>query len=64
MMQRLGRVIRRKEDGRPVNFVLLCAHKTVEDPASGVYEGVFDLVGEVANSKTVLEVRWTADDLG
>ncbi|QZY29702.1 DEAD/DEAH box helicase [Nocardioides coralli] len=63
MVQRLGRVIRRKSDGRPVRFVLLFAAGTVEDPASGVHEGFFDLVGEVARDKTVLEPGWTADDL-
>lgn len=63
MVQRLGRVIRRKEDGRPVTFILLYAHDTVEDPESGVHEGFFDLVGEVADDTTVLEPGWTADDL-
>lgn len=63
MVQRLGRVIRRKSDGRPVDFVILYAAETVEDPDSGVHEGFFDLVGEVATNKVTLELGWTADDL-
>ena len=63
MVQRLGRVIRRKDDGRPVDFVILYAEDTVEDPSSGVHEGFFDLVGEVAAQKVTLEVGWTANDL-
>ncbi|GAB2854951.1 DEAD/DEAH box helicase [Nocardioides pacificus] len=63
MVQRLGRVIRRKDDGRPVDFVILYAHDTVEDPSSGVHEGFFDLVGEVASRKLTLEPGWTANDL-
>jgi RNA polymerase primary sigma factor len=63
MVQRLGRVIRKKADGRAVRFVILYAGGTVEDPASGVHEGFFDLVGEVARDKVELTRDWTADDL-
>ena len=63
MVQRLGRVIRRKADGRPVDFVILYAAGTVEDPESGVHEGFFDLVGEVATNRLVLELGWSANDL-
>jgi superfamily II DNA or RNA helicase len=63
MVQRLGRVIRKKDDGRPVDFVILYAEDTVEDPSSGVHEGFFDLVGEVATRKLDLELGWTANDL-
>lgn len=63
MVQRLGRVIRRKADGRPVDFVILYAAGTVEDPESGVHEGFFDLVGEVATNRLALELGWSANDL-
>lgn len=56
-------MIRRKDYGRPVDFVILFAHGTVEDPASGVHEGFFDLVGEVASRSLTLEPGWTASDL-
>lgn len=63
MVQRLGRVIRRKDDGRPVNFVILFAEDTIEDPTSGVHEGFFDLVGDVASNQLVLESGWTTNDI-
>jgi len=63
MVQRLGRVIRKKDDGRPVTFVIIFAKDTVEDPSSGVHEGFFDLVGEVATNKVVLEPGWICSDV-
>ena len=63
MVQRLGRIIRRKNDGRPVDFVILYAADTVEDPESGAHEGFFDLVGEVATNRLQLEKGWSADQL-
>ncbi len=35
MIQRLGRVVRRKPDGRPATFIVLFASHTTEDPTSG-----------------------------
>jgi superfamily II DNA or RNA helicase len=64
MVQRLGRVIRRKADGRAVDFVILYAAGTVEDPKDGVHEGFFDLVGAVATNRLQLEPGWTAGHLG
>jgi superfamily II DNA or RNA helicase len=63
MVQRLGRVIRRKDDGRAVTFVILFAQDTVEDPGGGAHEGFFDLVGDVASTRIDLEPGWTANDL-
>lgn len=64
MVQRLGRVIRRKADGRPVDFLILYAAGTVEDPSDeGVHEGFFDLVGEVATHRLELEPGWSAAQL-
>lgn len=63
MVQRLGRIIRRKDDGRAVDFVILYAPDTVEDPGSGVHEGFLDLVGEVATNKLQLALGWNAEDI-
>ncbi|QWC84559.1 DEAD/DEAH box helicase [Nocardioidaceae bacterium] len=63
MIQRLGRVIRRKDDGRTVTFVLIYAEDTVEDPAEGVHEGFFDMVEDIATDKLVLEPGWTSADI-
>src|SRR5699024_7711227 len=59
MIQRLGRVIRKKADGRTVDFVIVFAKDTAEDPASGAHDGFFDLVSEVATNQTVLKPGWT-----
>ncbi len=63
MVQRLGRVIPKKDDGRPLNFVIIVTKDTVEDPSSGVHEGFFDLVGDVATNKIVLEPGWTCSNV-
>lgn len=43
MVQRLGRVIRRKSDGRVGKFVVLYARNTVEDPAVSGFEHLNDI---------------------
>ncbi|MDO8122561.1 helicase-related protein [Isoptericola sp. b490] len=63
MIQRLGRVIRRKSDGRAVNFVILFAQGTVEDPSDGAHEGFFDMVGDAARDVVELEEGWTVEDV-
>lgn len=50
MVQRMGRVLRRKPDGRLARFVVLYAEATVEDPARGAHEGFLDEVTEVADA--------------
>ncbi len=63
MVQRLGRVIRRKEDGRAVVFVIVYAPDTVEDPESGVHDGFFDLVGSTARATERLPPEWSGGDV-
>lgn len=63
MIQRLGRVIRKKSDGRSVDFVIIFAKDTVEDPSSGAHEGFFNLVSEIATDQTVLKPGWTFSDV-
>jgi len=50
MIQRMGRVIRRKADGREACFVILYARGTREDPAQGAHETFLDEVLSVARS--------------
>lgn len=38
MIQRMGRVLRKKEDGRLARFALLFVEGTSEDPGSGAHE--------------------------
>jgi RNA polymerase primary sigma factor len=52
MVQRMGRVLRRKADGRLARFVVLFAERTVEDPASGAHEAFLDEVVAVAEAVT------------
>lgn len=48
MIQRMGRVIRRKEDGRAARFVIVFVEGTAEDPASEAHEAFLEEVLEVA----------------
>ncbi len=48
MIQRMGRVLRRKDDGRTACLVIVHAAGTVEDPATGAHEGFLDEVLPVA----------------
>ena len=50
MIQRMGRVLRRKHDGRHAQFVLVFADDTFEDPDSGAHEGFLDMVVSVAQA--------------
>lgn len=48
LIQRLGRVLRRKHDGREARLVLAYAQRTAEDPARGGHAGFLDQVREAA----------------
>jgi len=54
LVQRLGRVLRLKPDGRGAHLVLLHASGTLEDPARGGHEGFLDQVEGVARTRTDL----------
>jgi len=58
MVQRMGRVLRRKDDGRRARFALLYVAATVEDPHDGAHEAFLDEVVDVAE-----EVRWFPAEL-
>lgn len=51
MVQRMGRVLRVKHDGRLARFAVLYVEGTVEDPASGAHEGFLDQITAVAVAK-------------
>ena len=61
-IQRLGRVLRRKSDGREARLVLAAAQGTAEDPAHGGHGAFLDQVREVARSIDHLDVA--ADPAG
>jgi RNA polymerase primary sigma factor len=44
MVQRMGRVLRRKEDGRIARIVVFFVEDTIEDPSRGSHEDFFDLI--------------------
>jgi len=49
MIQRMGRVLRRKADGRLARFAILYVEGTAEDPASGAHRDFLDEVTSVAD---------------
>ena len=62
MIQRLGRVIRKKPDGRSALFLVVFAKDTVEDPQQGAHEGFIAVARAAARSESVLP-SWTSEDL-
>ncbi|ATO13232.1 DNA repair helicase [Micromonospora sp. WMMA2032] len=48
MIQRMGRVIRPKADGRPATFIILYVRGTAEDPDTGAHEGFVEQIIHVA----------------
>jgi superfamily II DNA or RNA helicase len=50
MVQRMGRVLRRKADGRRARFAVVFVEGTVEDPALGAHEAFLEEVTDVAES--------------
>ena len=50
MIQRMGRVLRRKPDGSVARFVIAFAVGTVEDPSLGAHAGFLDEITPVADA--------------
>lgn len=48
MVQRMGRIMRLKEDGRAARFVIVYVTGTTEDPATGAHEDFLETLFEVA----------------
>jgi superfamily II DNA or RNA helicase len=53
MIQRMGRVIRRKADGRLARVVILYVQETAEDPAQGAHEDFVQFVTDAADDVRV-----------
>jgi RNA polymerase primary sigma factor len=49
MIQRMGRILRRKPDGRRARFVVLFVEDTVEDPRHGAHEAFLEEIVDVAD---------------
>lgn len=49
MIQRLGRVVRKKADGRYARLAILFAENTNEDPLNGAHEAFRDVIEEAAD---------------
>ena len=60
MIQRIGRVLRRKADGRVARLVVMFVEGTVEDPALGAHDLFLDEVTTVADA--VQTFRSTTSD--
>ncbi len=56
MVQRMGRILRPKPDGRPAHFIVVFAQGTTEDPALGAHEGFLEEITELADTVTALAV--------
>jgi superfamily II DNA or RNA helicase len=50
MVQRMGRILRRKPDGRRARFCVLFVQDTVEDPRRGAHEAFLEQVTDVADA--------------
>lgn len=51
MIQRMGRVLRKKDDGRLARVVIMYVEGTSEDPNQGAHEAFLDLITPVASDK-------------
>jgi len=55
MVQRMGRVLRPKKDGRPARFVLVYVSGTSEDPANGAHDAFFNEVLDISMDSIVFK---------
>jgi len=56
MIQRMGRIMRRKADGRDARFVIMYVEGTDEDPREGAHEAFVGELVAVARESTVVSV--------
>ncbi|MGI8752565.1 MAG: DEAD/DEAH box helicase [Acidimicrobiales bacterium] len=64
MVQRMGRVLRRKPDGRRARFAILFVEGTVEDPRQGAHEVFLDEMADVADRVSSFASGTTIDQPG
>lgn len=63
MVQRMGRVLRRKPDGRPARFAVVFVEATTEDPALGAHGAFLDEVTAVADTVVKFPSAAGADEV-
>jgi superfamily II DNA or RNA helicase len=63
MIQRMGRVLRRKADGRLARFVILYVEGTSEDPGQSAHGDFLEEVTGVADAVKVFAVDASAEDV-
>ena len=63
MIQRMGRVLRPKKDGRPARFVLVYVAGTSEDPANGAHDAFFNEVIDISKESKIFEQPLDMNDL-
>jgi RNA polymerase primary sigma factor len=64
MVQRMGRVLRRKPDGRHARFAVLFVEGTVEDPRLGAHEAFLDEIVDVADQVSYFSAEVAANRFG
>lgn len=62
MVQRMGRVLRLKQDGRRARFAIVFVKDTQEDPASGAHEAFFDQILNIAEAWRTFEA-WELSEI-
>jgi RNA polymerase primary sigma factor len=63
MIQRMGRVLRRKHDARLARIVILFVEGTSEDPASGAHETFVDLIEDAATKIETFDSQADSADI-
>ncbi len=63
LIQRMGRVVRLKEDGRPARVVILFVEGTAEDPQEGAHEDFLELIEEPAEEVSVFDADASAAEI-
>ena len=63
MIQRMGRVLRKKSDGREARFAILYVRGTSEDPDQGAHETFVEEITDVASGQHVFKPTASADDI-
>ncbi|MCH5642272.1 DEAD/DEAH box helicase [Gordonia sp. ABSL49_1] len=61
MIQRMGRVIRPKPDGRPAVFIVMFAEGSSEDPKEGAHATFLEQLIEIARDQVRVEARQVRD---
>lgn len=60
MVQRMGRIVRIKADGRAARFAVVYVKGTSEDPSSGAHESFIDKITEIAERTERFDLRTEA----